>query len=473
MAESPKHGNSSSQLKPESSLRSNTLEQNTPALELIANSYKIKIIKEVLTNEKLYLVGGTVRDILSGDSNVDMDLATSLNPQKAIKLFTAKNIRVIPTGIQHGTITVVIDEENIEITTFRKPESRENFSFSETIEEDLSGRDFTINAIAFDLDTLNLIDPFNGLEDLNANILRAVKDPNARFKEDPLRILRMVRFGTASNRTIDKATFDSAKKNVELLKKVTNERIRKELCEILQSKDVISGFNTLKDINAFPFILPEIIPAIGFEQNEFHTHDVYEHTLWVIDRTPKENLKLRLSALFHDLGKPHTLSIGDDGRRHFYEHEVISAQISESVMTRLKFSNKEIVDVKNIVALHMRPIDCGPSGVRRLMRDLGDNFIEWREFKSADSPPVLGDDDFKTRAKKFDDLVEAEKLRLETAKNKKLAINGDDLKKLGLPEGREIGIILKKLEEIVIEDPSQNEFENLMNKVKEFREHED
>lgn len=452
-------------LKPGTTLSVNP-KKSIQKLKALASSNLINTINKVLPDGDLHLVGGAVRDSFFDLTELDIDIATILTPELCQKRFHENGFKVIPTGIQHGTITVVIDEQNIEITTFRKPGSRNVSAFSSTIEEDLSGRDFTINALAFSISKLTLIDPFNGLQDIIDHRLKCVGDPDSRFREDPLRILRMIRFGPAQNRAVDKDTLAAAKHTKELLKSVSQERIRTELCHILTSPDPTAAFIMMKDCNLLEIILPEILPSIGFEQNEFHVHDVFEHTLWVLDRCPQENLKLRLSALFHDLGKPHTLSIGEDGRRHFYDHETISTTLCNQAMDRLKFSQKMTADVADIVRLHMRPIDCGPAGVRRLMRDLGENFAEWRIFKAADSPPVLGEEDFETRAARFDQLVADENERLKNTKLRKLAITGHDIMNLGIQEGRVVGQILKELEELVIENPSDNNREFLINKAR-------
>ena len=332
--------------------------------------------------------------------------------------------------------------------------------FSDSIEQDLSGRDFTINAIAYSVDDGELLDPFHGLDDLKAKRLKTVGSALDRFKEDALRILRMVRFGSAAGFTITKDVTDAAKALGENLKDISPERIKDELSKILVSDFPAFAFETLKECDLFKYIIPEIIPSIGFEQNEFHIHDVYGHTLDVIESTPP-NLTLRLTALFHDLGKPATFSIGDDGRRHFYCHEQVSVEICKTVMQRLKFSNAEIQRVALLVAEHMRPINCGPAGVRRLFRDLGDAFDEWLLFKYADMPPAMSETEFEGLMSGFKELVAAERQKMQQPEYGKLALNGDDVLRLGVPAGPEVGKILKRLEECVIEDPSLNTKEKL------------
>jgi tRNA nucleotidyltransferase (CCA-adding enzyme) len=413
----------------------------------------------------LFLVGGTVRDAFSHDSMTDLDLSTPLSSQEVKQRCEAHSIRIIETGIQHGTVLAVVNDTHIEITTFRVPTSRDTHQAANDITTDLSGRDFTINALAFDLNRLVLIDPFGGIADLQSGIIKAVNDPNERFIEDPLRILRMVRFGDAQGRTIDSATLDAARTHVQLLANVSHERIKAELDRILMSPLPHQGIRTIQQIGALTFTIPELIPAIGFEQNKFHIHDVFEHTLWVLERTPAD-LILRWSAVFHDIGKPHTLSVDTDGSRHFYSHETVSEDLSKTRMKELRFSTDDTRTIASIVRHHMRPLDCGAAGVRRLIRDLGDQLPRWRQFKSADAPPTIPHEEFVKVASRFDSLLATEMQKMAKPSYGKLAVSGDDLIAFGLKPGPRIGAILKELEELVIEDPERNTKEHLIAEAK-------
>lgn len=444
-------------------------EPNLDELSRIANSSSVTLLANVLGSDaELHLVGGTVRDLLSGVAATDLDLATTLHPTRVSELLTAANIRVIPTGIEHGTITALVDNTPIEITTFRTPGSRRVFLPSSSIEEDLLGRDFTINAIAFAVASHTLVDPLNGLSDLRAGIVRGVADPAARFEEDPLRIIRLVRFGPAVGRAIDPATLVAAKQLVEKLTTISQERIRDELIKIILATHARRGFEALLDIGILQQILPEFIPTVGCEQNEFHIEDVFQHTLSVLDRCPRDNRRLRLTAVFHDLGKPHTVSVGDDGRRHFYLHEKVSAELCKQIMDRLHFPHRERDEVALLVATHMRPISCGPAGARRLMRELGDTFSDWRQFKWADQSPALDPKLFDAEAKTFDELVANEKIRLANSSGGRLAINGDDLIALGMAPGPKLGEILKTLSDEVLENPDLNERKVLLERATEL-----
>ncbi len=414
-----------------------------------------------LTPSQLFLVGGSVRDAFYTDSKTDIDCATSLTASEVKARCEAKGIRVIDTGIQHGTVLALVDDTHIEITTFRIPSSRETHTTANSIETDLQGRDFTINAIAFDLTGLNIIDPFDGVRDLEAGILRGVAEPEARFLEDPLRILRMVRFGSAQGREVDPQTREVAKKHVALLSKVSRERIKSELDKILMCPLPHLGIREIQEIGALPYTIPELIPAVGFEQNKFHIHDVFEHTLWVLERSPQD-LILRWSALFHDIGKPHTLSVDPDGSRHFYSHETVSEELSKKRMKELRFSTDDTTSIARIVRHHMRPLDCGAAGVRRLIRDLGPDLDRWRLFKSADAPPTVPEEEFQRTTTRFDALLSSEQQKMAGPAYGRLAITGEDLKRMGIQPGPSMGKILKQLEELVIEDPSKNTRELLL-----------
>lgn len=424
-------------------------------LATLANSGPIKILRETLQAAELYLVGGTVRDAFLETSGTDLDIATNVPAATIQQWCAARGLRVIETGIQHGTVLVVIEGTHIEVTTFRRPSNRSTHEAASDITTDLSGRDFTINALAFNIDTGKIIDPFRGVEDLRSGTLRAVEDPAARLQEDPLRILRMIRFGDAQGRTIETRTLEAAQGLVAALAQVSVERIRNELEQILLTRFPDAGVRRLMLLGALPYTLPELIPAVGFEQNRYHIHDVFEHTLSVLQRTPPDRI-LRWAAIFHDLGKPHTLSTDENGERHFYSHEVVSNTVCIERMKHLRFSHDDIERISAIVRHHMRPLDCGPAGVRRIIRDLGDNLPRWRTFKEADSSPTIPFSEFNRSAESFDSLLAAEQKKMTGPSYGRLAITGDDLMKVGIKPGPVMGKILRELEEIVIEDPSKN-----------------
>jgi len=363
--------------------------------------------------------------------------------------------------MRHGTILAVIGEQTIEITTFRKVLADGAVVIGSDLLEDLRSRDFTFNAIAFSIDSAVLIDPMQGAHDLSADIVRACGAPHERLREDPLRLLRMVRFGPCQGRTIEAATMAAAIQVTPLIAEVSPERIRVELEKILLSTHLAAGLRALHSLGALEFILPEAIPSIGVEQNEFHIEDVFDHTLTVIERCPPDAI-LRWAALFHDLGKPATLSVGDDGRRHFYGHEKVSTTLGQEAMRRLKFSNHDQDTISLLVREHMRPIDCGMPGTRRILRDLGDQYDRWRQFKSADAPPIMTDEEMRSRFERFDAQVQAERERPKGSVFDALAINGNDLIALGVKPGKGLGAILKAAHEAVLDNPELNERERLI-----------
>ena len=434
-------------------------------LRLLVQQGPLQKLITALSPAELYLVGGSVRDAFITTADTDLDLATALTALEVKQRCDSHGIRIIETGIQHGTVLAVIDEVHIEVTTFRVPTSRDVHQTARDISTDLSGRDFTINALAFDVKEQKIIDPHNGLVDLERSILRAVGSAEERFVEDPLRILRMIRFGDAQGRTIEASTLSAAHKHVALLEKVSCERIKGELDKILLSPFPHRGLRKIHEMGALPYTIPELLPSVGFEQNKFHIHDVFEHTLWVLERTPHDGI-LRWSAIFHDIGKPHTLSVDPDGSRHFYSHETVSEELSKKRMKDLRFSTDDSRSIASIVRHHMRPLDCGAPGVRRIIRDLGKDLSRWRQFKSADSPPTVSDQDFTTIANRFDEMLDTELKKMAGPSYGKLAVTGQDLMSLGIKPGPQMGKLLKELEELVIEDPSVNSTERLLDEAK-------
>jgi tRNA nucleotidyltransferase (CCA-adding enzyme) len=248
---------------------------------------------------------------------------------------------------------------------------------------------------------------------------------------------------------------------------VSVERIRTELEKIIVAREAGAGIRVLVSSGLAKIVLPELLPTIGFEQNDFHIHDVFEHTLWVLERAPHE-LTIRLAALFHDLGKPASFSVGENGERHFYRHEELGEGICVEAMRRLKFSNEMTKAVSTIVRHHMRPLDCGPSGVRRILRDVGEHYDIWRQIKIADAPPRMAEEEFKARLNSFDAMVGAEFERKKGSVYGKLAVNGDDLKLLGCKPGPGMGALLKYLEDLVIETPDLNEKEELLRRAERY-----
>ncbi len=449
----------------------------SPALARLhsyAKTSRVQILQSALgIDADLHIVGGSVREIVRSEStdfeNTDLDLATKLWPNEVAKRLESAKIHSILTGERHGTITAVVNSANVEITTFRRPGISaldQDKAFTQTISEDLAGRDFTINALAYSLADGKLLDPYHGHKDLKENILRAVGDAATRFREDPLRLMRMVRFGPASGRVIETATFAAAQRIVSSIHDVSVERVRDELVKILLCPSVSNAFRAVHQLGLLSEILPEFSSTVGFEQNEYHRFDLFEHTLAVIENCPVDK-HLRLAALFHDLGKVPTLTIGDDGRRHFYRHEVNSAEMTEEIMTRFKFSNDEISKVSLLVRHHMRPLECGPPGIRRLIKDLNTELEDWVLFKRADSLGAkIQERDIDAAIVEFNAKVKLENERAKSAPFANLTIRGDDLIALGLKPGPIFGSILKELHEAVLDNPELNTKEQLLEMAK-------
>lgn len=428
------------------------------ALNLISREKPIMAVLQALPPEaEIYLVGGSVRDSLLGTSTNDFDLATNLPPQILCEHLKKFGIRIIPTGIKHNTLTALCgpDLQQVEITTFRGPESLNIGSLS-AINADLELRDFTINAMAYDLRRQNLIDPTGGLYDLEHKIIRTCGEAHQRFSEDPLRLLRLVRFASWEGFSLEETSRNAAAFCAPLLARVSIERIREEFNRILLGARAAYGLQLLLDLKLLEQFLPEVAAFCGFEQNRFHHLDLFKHTLAVVDKTPPD-LLLRLAALLHDVGKPNTLSVDENGDRHFFCHESIGADIARGMMERLRYSRQETGDVERLIRTHMRPLNAGPSGLRRLLRDTDGLFERWRELKKADSLSVLLDPAaVASELAAFDKAIEQVKLEPNVSPFKNLALNGKDLIQLGLRPGPQFGHILRALHEKVLDEPTMN-----------------
>jgi tRNA nucleotidyltransferase (CCA-adding enzyme) len=438
------------------------------ALVALLATPELQQIESALKTE-LYLVGGTVRDVLSGsESTTDFDLAANLPPAEILSRLQAANIQVIPTGLKHQTVMAVFTDSSdsklhVEITSLRTKKVDQTVGVGNSIEEDLSLRDFTINAIAFSFNNKKILDPLNGILDIQQKIIRGCLDSSERFKEDPLRTLRAVRFASTLNYELESETKKAIKENAKLLSKVSVERIREELEKIILGANPRLGFELLKETELLEICLPEIIPCVDCAQNSFHSADVFVHTLDVIDRT-RPDLLLRLSALFHDIGKPHTISIDEkNGERHFFKHETVGADITKEALTRLKFPNDVNEATTALVRLHMRPTDAGTPGLRRILRDTGDLYPIWRELKEADTLATNIDPDaFRAQITDFDERIAEIKKGPELSPLSSLALKGADLLKIGVKEGPIIGVMLRHLHEKVLDTPEINNKENLL-----------
>lgn len=431
----------------------------------------VKIIIDTLKGEgyKGYIVGGCVRDSLLKKHPKDWDITTDSLPEKTMEIFKARGFRVVETGLKHGTVTIVINKIGYEVTTFRiEGDYSDNrhpdyVSYTTSIKEDLSRRDFTVNAMAYNEDS-GLIDYFGGTEDLNNKIIKTVGKAEDRFNEDALRMLRAVRFSSQLGFQLDtKDLFISIKRNAELIKNISQERIREELSKILVSDEPVDGIIALKESGLLQYIIPELIPTIDFEQhNKHHDKDVFNHTLAVLDNVPNK-LELRLAALFHDIGKPKCFTIGEDKQGHFYGHNEVSAQISRKVLKRLRFDNKTINKVSLLVFEHMSKFDkIKLPAIKRFINRVGEeNLEDLFQLQIAD---VKGSAKRSQDTSKILDLKEKCEIILNEKQPltiKDLAVNGGDLMNLGIKEGKEVGNTLNMLLEKILERPELNTKESL------------
>jgi tRNA nucleotidyltransferase (CCA-adding enzyme) len=432
-------------------------------IELNSNvSYILEILNK--NGFEAFIVGGCVRDSLLKRSLKDWDITTSALPEETIKLFE----KTIPTGIKHGTVTIVLNRENYEVTTYRiDGEYSDNrhpdeVVFTRSLKEDLSRRDFTINALAYN-ETDGLIDMFNGMEDLKNKTIRCVGDPHKRFNEDALRMLRAIRFACQLQFGIEDATYRAINDNYTLLKNVSSERIRDELTRILLSPVPSKGIRMLQETKLLKFIIPELNESVGFDQrNPHHDKNVFDHIMAVLDNSI-ENLSVRLGALLHDIGKPRTFTIDKKGIGHFYGHNIVSAEMSEVILKRLRYDNATIKKVLIIITEHMSAYNnMKNKTLKKFINRVGvENLNDLFELQIADSKGHKANADYSPIIKRREDVNKI----LENGEPftvSHLKISGDDLIKLGYKPGKEIGFILKELLEKVMERPDLNTRDKLL-----------
>ena len=396
-----------------------------------------------------YVVGGCVRDSLMGRCPKDWDVCTNALPEEVLRVF--KRFHVIKTGLQHGTVTVMVDKQPVEVTTFRidgnYTDNRhpDSVNFVSRVEEDLARRDFTINAMAYN-PARGLVDAFGGQEDLQARIIRCVGEPDARFNEDGLRILRALRFAARYDFGIETETAFSMHRNRHLLENVSVERIFTELKGILAGEGVLGMMQAFPDI--FSIIIPELAPAVGFEQhNPHHCYDVWTHTAHAVQAAPADEV-LRLALLLHDIAKPATFTMGEDGKGHFYGHGEKGAEMARDIMLHLKSDTATLQTVVTLVREHDSMLPTTAPGMRRLIGRMGVETIrQLMEVKQAD----MAAQSTHERPQKQATLREA-RLLLEDVLDEApaftvsdLKVNGRDLMELGVKPGPAMGDILKTL----------------------------
>ncbi len=417
---------------------------------------------------ELVVVGGAVRDELLGRPHSDWDLATRLLPEALMAKARAAGLKVIPTGLQHGTVTVLLEGRPVEVTTFRsdgdyldgrRPES---VRLGVTLEEDLSRRDFTINAMALPVGGGALVDPFGGRADLAARLIRAVGDPLRRFAEDGLRPLRACRFAAQLGFEVEAATLAAIPRCLEVAHKVSVERVFTELDKLLRGAEPDRGLALLAASGLLDLWLPELRPMLGCGQNHHHRYDVWTHTLEVVRSAPAEP-GLRWAALLHDVGKPGTRTLGLDGEAHFHGHEARSLSLARSILERLKASHVLRDDVLALIRHHgAHPTaDWSDAACRRLLRKLAEDGLElqrWTAFQLADHRGK----GLEVEAREREHQAMLSRLEALAAAGpplsiRDLALDGAALMRLtGRPGGPWLGELQRQLLEAVLEEPKLN-----------------
>ena len=417
-----------------------------------------------------YAVGGCVRDSILNRKPEDWDITTSAKPEQVKRIFR----RTVDTGIEHGTVTVLIGKDGFEVTTYRVDGLYEDgrhpkeVTFTSRLEEDLKRRDFTINAMAYN-DDERLVDAFGGMRDLNYHLIRCVGDPKERFSEDALRILRAVRFSAQLAFPIEPETAEAIKSLAPNLEKISAERIQAELVKLLVS-DHPERIQDACELGITKVVLPEWDDMVGVKQNTpHHKYDVAAHTVHALQNVKNDKV-LRLTMLFHDMGKPVMKTTDENGRDHFKGHAIASEQIAKTVMKRLKFDNDTIRKVTKLVAYHDYRMEPTGANVRRAMHEIGvELFAYYLAVRLADTKAQSSYE----RRGKLENIIQIRELYRNALRNKEcvtlkdLAVTGTDLINLGIAPGKKLGTLLNELLDIVIEDPAWNQKEKLCDYVKE------
>ena len=425
----------------------------------------------------VYLVGGAVRDYFLGKEPGDWDIASDATPKEVMGLFN----RVIPTGIDHGTVTINFRGRMIECTTFRTEQGYsdgrrpDEVRYAATIEEDLSRRDFTMNAIAVSLPRGQVVDPFGGRADIASRTIRTVGNPVERFSEDGLRPMRAVRFSALPGFVIADETLEAIRPTLRVTAKVARERIRDELSKLLVSPDPVTGLRCMETTGLMELILPELLACRGVAQGGNHRHDVLDHLYLVCALCPTGSLELRLAGLFHDIGKPVVRLTDGDGQYTFYNHESESAGISEKILDRLRFPVRTMKRVSHLVRQHMFHYESvwTDAAVRRFIVKTGvDDIDDLFALRRADSRAISGINGDPPELPELSDRIRKVLAEKHAFTLKDLAVNGNDLLAAGIPAGPSTGLVLKELLSAVLDDPELNARERLLDIAKAIcREH--
>jgi tRNA nucleotidyltransferase (CCA-adding enzyme) len=436
---------------------------------------KIKVLPEYIlsimqrledNNFQAFVVGGCVRDLLLGHSPVDYDLVCSASLVQISSIFS----RILPIGAKHGTVTVLADDHRVELSTYKNTDlGAFNGQYSD-LERDLAGRDFTINAMAMD-GSGNLYDPWGGCADLQAKTIRATcNQAEQRFTEDPLRMMRAIRFAAVYDFQICEQTYAAILKLNQLLTGVARERVREELNRILISKRASQGIRSLQASGLMVHIIPELELMVGLDQKNIrHDRDLFEHSLAVLDGVPAR-LKVRLAALLHDIGKPACFTVDAGGTGHFYNHHLAGIEISRTILKRLKYDGETVNDVALLVGAHMtRFAKLRNASLKQLIRQLGENNLQdMYDLQKAD---ILGS------APPYE-FAELEQMQLEISEImhsqqplelKDLAVSGSDIIALGYTPGPALGETLQKLLDVVLANPAKNQPDELLEIARQWK----
>lgn len=411
-----------------------------------------------------FAVGGCVRDTLLGRVPDDWDITTSAKPEEVKRVFN----RTIDTGIQHGTVTVMLDREGFEVTTYRIDGEYEDsrhpkeVTYTTNLVEDLKRRDFTINAMAYN-DRTGIVDEFGGMEDLEEKIIRCVGEPKERFTEDALRMMRAVRFSAQLGFNIDEKTSKAVKELAPTLSKISAERIQTEFVKLMMS-DNPTYITKAYELGLTAIFLPELDLAFATPQNNpYHQYNVGEHCVVCLSHIKKDKA-LRIAALLHDFGKPLCRTTDDDDIDHFYGHAAKGEEVANTILRRLKFDTDTITKVRKYVKYHDDFIAPERESVRRAINKFGEEYaLPIIELMIADnsSKSTLEQEERLERLGKIYDLYLDIIDKKECVSLRTLAISGNDLMELGIPKGKEIGVILNKLLDKVLSNPEHNTKEYL------------
>ncbi len=417
-----------------------------------------------------YAVGGCVRDELLNRVNFDVDITTSARPDEIKEVF--KDYKIIDIGAKFGTIKVLDEDSEYEITTMRRESGYsdkrhpEKIAFTNDIKEDLKRRDFTINAMA--KRNGQIIDLFDGKKDLKDKIIRAVGDPNERIKEDVLRSLRAVRFATTLNFDISDDLKTAIRNNAESIEEISKERIQVELNKILLADEPRRGILLLEEVGLLEYIFPEVFATKGFDQHSsFHSENLYDHTLSVLEKTPPI-LEVRMAALYHDVGKIDTFFLDENGEGRFFGHQSLSEELLVNRLKKLKYSRKFIEDTSILVKRHMDNTNTyTKKSVRKLLRNIGEeNLLNLFKLQRADvmSTKHADDSNIDLGLALLDEIKNDD---IPTNKSQ-IKINGNDLKKLGFKEGKELGRTLENIENLIYDEKLKNNKEDIINYINSY-----